>query len=76
MTFYGGLVIGIMIGVIIGVIIMALMFVAKGSDKIISDLYQALEEWVDDINRAGMVPRSLERKYKRSCKALNRARRM
>ncbi|TGE35900.1 hypothetical protein E4K67_22550 [Desulfosporosinus fructosivorans] len=76
MTFYGGIFIGIMVGVIIGVITMSLMFVAKGSDEIINELYGALEEWVEINENYWNAPDFGKKRYERSCKALNRARGM
>lgn len=76
MTFWGGLLIGIMVGVIITMIIMSLMFVAKGSDEIIAELYGALEEWVEINEVAWRAPDFGKKRYERSCKALNKARGM
>jgi uncharacterized membrane-anchored protein YhcB (DUF1043 family) len=76
MMFWFWIIIALLVGVALGVGGLALVSGSNRQGEIIADLYQALNEWVEDIDRAGMVPRFLEKKYARSRKALNRARGM
>jgi len=71
-----GLILGGMIGCIIGVVVMCLASVSRDTDEINTELYDALEEWVD-LNESGWtlpLNDSGRDLFDRSCKALNRAR--
>jgi len=76
MTFYGGLAIGIMVGVIVGVVTMCLVSASKDTDEITTELYDALEEWVDIDEVCWTLPLNDRGRdlFDRSCKALNKAR--
>ena len=71
MQFGLGLLLGGMVGGVVGAGVVT-VFVAKTTDEIIADLYEALEEWVEYLEKSS-VPDYLVERYFRSIKALNRA---
>jgi hypothetical protein len=71
-----GLIIGGMIGYIVGVVVMCLASVSRGTDMIVTELCESLEEWVEINEHCWTLPLNDRGRdlYDRSCKALNRAR--